>query len=719
MLKLVNASKFYRTASNVVTGLRKVNLELGRNEFVAIVGESGSGKTTLLNVLSGNDRIDEGEMYIDSEDTSAYTTADFDNYRQNYVGFVYQNYNIIDSFSALDNVLVSLTLMNYEKNKRKARAIEILKRVGLGNHIHHKASKLSGGQKQRLVIARALAKDTPIIACDEPTGNLDSESGKKVMELLSSISKEKLVIVVTHNYAEVEPYATRKIKVSDGEVVEDEILKKTVVEDINVKDIKPSKISFKDKLFLSIKSLLSTPKKNIFTLIVFFACCMLLGSTYGSFMNSLDDSSYGSYCAYNNTYNLRMIANKKDGSSFNSSELQVLDNDPLIGTYTVSDLGIESSAYYYNDSGIEYLSLMGYGLPITLIDSSDLIAGRMPKSMDEVVLVTNSFYDEEDYSDYLNLSFKTYSNAFTAIKPVGITTYSKLGANNTDEFILYTEDALKALHEDYYFGYSNLLKVEIINTSSNYLESIDVSMLTDTKAYKITNNTKTIELVNDEDALYDNCKIVIKDLYSTRTIDNIKVECKSNLSTTTISKDIYDEIYKVTDSYQISIFAANKDKIKDIESKYSDYNFVVPSNIEAQDNLTQVLSVVMIILAMVSILANIAICYLLTYAILRGVSSSKAKQYLILRSIGADKKLVSQEMLIENFIIAIVSYLISIAIMISLGIVNLDSIYHGFGIMEYIILFAMIMFLAFVTSNRLTKYLFKHTLASAFKEEGR
>jgi ABC-type lipoprotein export system ATPase subunit len=208
MIKLVDVSKYYTANGSVALGLRKASLELHLNEFVAVVGESGSGKTTLLNIISGIDTYEEGEMYLNGEETSYYSTADLENYRKKYIAFVFQNYNLVDAFTVLQNVELPLLLAGASAKESRKRALDIIQRVGLGKHIHHKATKLSGGQKQRVVIARALAKDCPIIAADEPTGNLDTVSARQIIELLHEISRDKLVIIVTHDYDQVKEFAT-------------------------------------------------------------------------------------------------------------------------------------------------------------------------------------------------------------------------------------------------------------------------------------------------------------------------------------------------------------------------------------------------------------------------------------------------------------------------------------------------------------------------------
>src|SRR5574344_422513 len=199
MLRLENISKYYYNSGNVTVGLEKINLSFNKGEFVAITGESGSGKTTLLNVLSGQDSYENGEMYFNCEPTSGFDQADWETYRRENIGFIFQNYNLIDSYTVLQNVESALWIKGYTKEEAKTKALSYINEVGLSSRKNHLASKLSAGQKQRLSIARALAKECEIIIADEPTGNLDSENGTEIMKLLSDLSKDMLVIIVTHN----------------------------------------------------------------------------------------------------------------------------------------------------------------------------------------------------------------------------------------------------------------------------------------------------------------------------------------------------------------------------------------------------------------------------------------------------------------------------------------------------------------------------------------
>lgn len=225
MIQLKNVSKFYYSKGMIASGISKVSLNFDIGEFIVITGESGSGKSTLLNVISGLDSYEEGEMYIDGKETSHYVASDFEEYRKKYIGNIFQDFNLVNSYTVYQNIELILLINGYSREQIRKRAPHIIERVGLASHAKAKVSKLSGGQKQRVAIARALAKDTDIIVADEPTGNLDSASAEGIAQLLSEISQDKLVIVVTHNYQQFEPYATREIKMHDGKVAEDKPLR--------------------------------------------------------------------------------------------------------------------------------------------------------------------------------------------------------------------------------------------------------------------------------------------------------------------------------------------------------------------------------------------------------------------------------------------------------------------------------------------------------------
>lgn len=220
-IKLQNISKYYYSETAVTQALQGINLEFRMGEFVAITGESGSGKSTLLRIISGMDTFDDGELYVDGQPTFQYDEDHWEEYRRTKIGFVFQDYSLIGHYTAKENIVSALLIMGVPEKEAGDKAIHYLERVGLSAQRDQRASKLSSGQKQRLSIARALAKDTDIIVADEPTGNLDSETGAQIVKLLRDLSQDHLVIMVTHNYEQVEKYVTRKVRLHDGSLILD------------------------------------------------------------------------------------------------------------------------------------------------------------------------------------------------------------------------------------------------------------------------------------------------------------------------------------------------------------------------------------------------------------------------------------------------------------------------------------------------------------------
>lgn len=221
MLQLRNIVKTYVTGDLEQKALKGVSISFRENEFVSILGQSGSGKTTMLNIIGGLDRYTSGDLIINGVSTKKYKDADWDFYRNNSIGFVFQSYNLIPHQTVLANVEMALTLAGVSKKERRQRAVSVLKKVGLGDHIHKKPNQMSGGQMQRVAIARALINNPDILLADEPTGALDSETSVQIMELLKEIAKDKLVIMVTHNPELAEQYSTRIVKLLDGKIVDD------------------------------------------------------------------------------------------------------------------------------------------------------------------------------------------------------------------------------------------------------------------------------------------------------------------------------------------------------------------------------------------------------------------------------------------------------------------------------------------------------------------
>ena len=265
MLQLKNVVKTYETGDLTQKALKGVSIAFRENEFVSILGQSGSGKTTLLNIIGGLDRYTSGDLVINGVSTKEYRDADWDYYRNNSIGFVFQSYNLIPHQSVLANVEMALTLAGVSKKERRERAVNVLKKVGLAEHIHKRPNQMSGGQMQRVAIARALVNNPDILLADEPTGALDSETSVQIMELLKEIAKDKLVIMVTHNPELAEKYSTRIVRLLDGEIVSDtDPYKEDEAETERVKHKKIS-MSFGTALSLSFNNLRTKKGRTLLT----------------------------------------------------------------------------------------------------------------------------------------------------------------------------------------------------------------------------------------------------------------------------------------------------------------------------------------------------------------------------------------------------------------------------------------------------------------------
>lgn len=306
MLQLKNITKNYLSGDNEVQALKGINIEFRENEFVSILGQSGCGKTTLLNIIGGLDRYTSGDLIINGKSTKEFKDKDWDIYRNHSVGFVFQSYNLIPHQTVLANVELALTISGVGKSERKRRAIEALQKVGLGDQLNKKPNQMSGGQMQRVAIARALVNDPDILLADEPTGALDSKTSVQVMEILKEISKDKLIIMVTHNPELAEKYSSRIVKLLDGKIIDDSNPYKSSEEDVkkarNKKD-KSGKASMKftTAVRLSLNNLMTKKGRTFLTSfagsIGIIGIALILSLSHGmqSYINRVEEDTLSSY----------------------------------------------------------------------------------------------------------------------------------------------------------------------------------------------------------------------------------------------------------------------------------------------------------------------------------------------------------------------------------------------------------------------------------------
>ena len=398
MLELNNIKKSYKTAEYTQVALDDISLKFRKNEFVSILGPSGSGKTTLLNIIGGLDRYDSGDLVINETSTKDYKDKDWDEYRNNSVGFIFQSYNLINHISVLNNVEMSLTLSGVGAKEKKQRALEVLEKVGLKDHAYKKPNELSGGQMQRVAIARALVNNPDIILADEPTGALDTTTSVQIMDLIKEISKDKLVIMVTHNSDLAEKYSSRIIKLLDSKIIDDtnpynpskEEIKKAKNE---AKKNRKTSMSFITALSLSINNLKTKKGRTFLTAfagsigIIGIATIMSISNGVQRYIDKTQEETLASYPltiqdkTIDTSALIEVMMGKNDVDTSSHEENKIYSNNVMTDVMSTMSSKIEENNLKrfktYLDNNMEeiakYSTAVEYGYNLNLnIYSSDL-----------------------------------------------------------------------------------------------------------------------------------------------------------------------------------------------------------------------------------------------------------------------------------------------------------------------------------------------------------
>ena len=427
-IKLQDICKSYYSETTVTQALHRINLSFSEGEFVAVTGESGSGKSTLLRIIGGMDTFDDGEMFVDGMPTFQYDEQEWEEYRRNKIGYVFQDYSLLGHYSALANITSALLAMGCGREQADETAAKYLERVGLKGYENQKASKLSSGQKQRLSIARALAKNTGILLADEPTGNLDSETGEQIIRLLRDLSEERLVIMVTHNYEQAEPYVTRKIRLHDGIVVSDTYIDSEKSSEKEQGGEKEGQQSDREAKLLN--SFLCENKKKEFRFqnqVAAYLACMNCRSQKGRaflfsaflfvvsvvsflFIGELylhaDDTFTKEYStvAFQKKSSERLVVKRSDNKELTEEDFDKISS--LSAVETVDLCGYANDINFYLEEGVDYRYRYGnmvgrsgrefrlvdflnkdkYMMSTDCISEKDLRKGRMPESRNEIIL---------------------------------------------------------------------------------------------------------------------------------------------------------------------------------------------------------------------------------------------------------------------------------------------------------------------------------------------
>lgn len=529
MLRLEKITKVYEVADQKVHALREVDMEFRNSEFVSILGPSGCGKTTLLNIVGGLDRYTTGDLIINGKSTKDFKDKDWDNYRNHRVGFVFQSYNLIPHQTVLENVELALTLSGVSRKEREQRAIEVLKKVGLGDKIKNRPSQLSGGQMQRVAIARALVNDPEIILADEPTGALDSVTSVQIMELLKEISKDRLIIMVTHNPELAEKYSTRIIRLFDGQVEgdtmplsdkerEQEIEKEKqenelLEEQSKDKKFKPkkTKMNFFTALALSLKNLLTKKGRTLLVAfagsigIIGIALVLAISSGFSTYISRSQEDTLSTYPITVEAKNIdfssiimQMFLGGDDDKKVDHDKTNVYPKDSISSMMNnvgqnLSTNNLEKFYRYLNDNYDDikdHVSAIQYTYDIGMSfysESGNPVQPNSPALMQMIIKYALYFFAEKS-----NVEIHQTSVGGAVIKTTENTTYTFM------ESYKELEDITNSLKTN---GERELTNEEVIHLVSEILD-MDINSAVGPNSSKVFASMNVIsEMLNNDELL--------------------------------------------------------------------------------------------------------------------------------------------------------------------------------------------------------------------------
>ncbi len=703
MLKLKKICKSYKTGDFFQQVLKDVDLEFRKNEFVSILGPSGSGKTTLLNIIGGLDRYDKGDLIINGKSTKKFKDKDWDAYRNNCIGFVFQSYNLISHISILANVELSMTLSGVSHKERRKKALDALEKVGLKEHANKKPNQLSGGQMQRVAIARAIVNDPDIILADEPTGALDSKTSKQIMDLIKELSKDKLVIMVTHNAELAKEYSTRIVEFKDGNLLSDNNPITNEKEKNDKFNIKKTSMSFLTALNLSFNNITTKKGRTLLTAfassigIIGIALILSLSNGFDIQIDIFEKETLSSLpimisktsMEMDEDTMLTMTGENDDLESFTDKQV-VYPLEPITETITHKNIFTDEYIDYINNinpklvSGISYyrataLNILNYSndnyniidttnfsaIPvnidsdgISITDSNyDVICGSMPSNYNEIVLLV----DSKNRLDSKLLE--------------------SLGYDTTKENIsfedLINKEVKLILNNDYYKSLGNYYTFNqdyaSMYNSDNSVTLKITGIIRGKDTNKLTTSTSGVLYTND---LLD---YVIK---KNNESEIVKKQKEVDYNVLTGEKFTNDETgvenkdntlsYLGADTYPMMINIYPKDfdtkekiikYLDDYNDKQEEENKVVYTDLAStisslSSDIMNAVTIVLIAFSAISLVVSSIMIGIITYISVL----ERTKEIGILRALGARRKDITRVFNAETFIIGLCSGLIGIII---------------------------------------------------------
>lgn len=736
MLELKNVSKFYYNKGVIASGFNKVNLKFDIGAFIAITGESGSGKSTLLNVISGLDSYEEGEMYIYGKETSHYTEKDFEIFRKKYVSNIFQAFNLVNSYTVYQNIELVLLLNGYKKKDIKNKVIDLIKKVDLYKFRKTKVSKLSGGQKQRVAIARALARETPIIIADEPTGNLDSESSKGVIKLLSEIAKDKLVIIVTHNYEQVEPFVTRKITMHDGRILEDKIIKEVENKKIDEKELNFKNISFLDQIKLGIRNTFNIFGKFILLFVVFLFINVAIISEYSSFKKQeylLKTSGYN-YNFQDTSLN-RIVINKNDKTPFYEDDYLKLEKLNNVDYVVKNDLLLDEYVGLTDNNNIY---LYGNAANIKTFKGT-LDIGRFPENESEVIVEgnENDYYlsnlKDEILEKELYLNYQDTNDEEIKLKVVGIKYTKSSSIYNMNSKIFINESILDRLNFRINQQYST---IKVLFLDKYYDSEWDFTIRPNSNvpqgsafvSYDLTCYNNGYSIINKP------IRVETKNLFYEDTLDlNVtKTYTKNNLKSLLglsnydvingsifINIDDYNSLFNKA-PYQSSVFVKDEEKIDETKNTLNEmrYKTLAIKDTLIDEGVSQIIQIVRTVITIGLVIS----LFFISYFIIKIILKSRNVYFTTVRMLGATQKTAKHLLIIELLTVSNIAFLITIGVVFIQykGIINIqfiNTILNYLKLKDYILLYVILIGISYLISLKYAKNLFKKSTMKTYSEE--
>lgn len=699
MLEIRNIKKSYKTGTFIQHALKDVSISFRPNEFVAILGPSGSGKTTLLNIIGGLDRYDSGDLVINGKSTKKFSDSNWDSYRNNCVGFIFQSYNLINHLNILENVEMSLTLSGVSKKVRKQKALDALKQVGLINHAYKKPNQLSGGQMQRVAIARALVNEPDIILADEPTGALDSTTSVQIMELIKEIAKDKLVIMVTHNKELAYDYANRIIELKDGELINDTNPHEQSKNNQEYK-IRKTAMSFFTALSLSFKNIETKKGRTFLTAfassigIIGIALILSLSNGFNIEVEKFEKDALSSLPIMISEQTVEMDEDslakmrdsfKIDNNSYPSEEVIYIQKDMVEDTTHTNIINQEFIDYIEKInpkyvSGISYMRLASINAlskakdGYKIIDNSYLTT--LPKSLDE----KQNDVVEDNY-DLLKGKFATNKDevvlAVDSKNRVNEKLLEMLGFDLSKDNFTFDEILNKeikvVLNDDWYIDNNNYFipnfnYEELYNNKNNLTLKI-VGIIRGKEDAKLVSASSGIAYTESLiDYIVENnskSKIVLKQKeldYNILTGEQFREEKDKDAVLSYLGNDnlpilvnIFprnfdskDEIIKYLDDY-------NETKLEEDKLLYTDMASLISS---LSGSIMDAITIVLIAFSSISLVVSCIMIGIITYISVL----ERTKEIGILRAMGARRKDITRVFNAETIIIGLCSGLLGITI---------------------------------------------------------